>query len=167
MLDEVQVRVARAAKSAPARVDGCFFEGGPAGRGLEPYLRRKWDRERLAAPLHVMSHMGDKVAKNSSLAMCINLGELHVPDGAEWLDDFKAECSSFDGQGLAHDDLVDGPGIAIRGADILWPGRVPGDAEPEVDIRKSALADINDIISKHKRSHDLPAGLSPIRKARR
>ena len=95
--------------------DIVWLEGGPAGLGCEPYVRRCMDDANAYWRLDMMSHLRDKAAKAVTAAGLCNTGKLWVPEGAEWWPALRDQMAVFDGRGAEHDDLVDALGIVARG----------------------------------------------------
>jgi predicted phage terminase large subunit-like protein len=83
-----------------------WIEGGPIGRAVEPWLRRRM-RESARQFRFECVNPGtkDKVARTGPLVGIMANGSFYVPTGVPWLADLTAELAGFPGG--AHDDQVD------------------------------------------------------------
>lgn len=95
------------------KTEMAWIEGGPIGRAIEPWLKRRMhDSSRFMRwELVTVTHRGDKVVRTHPLVGCMANGSFYVPEGAEWLPDLKDELASFPGG--YHDDQVDALSLAF------------------------------------------------------
>lgn len=107
-----------------------WIEGGPAGLGLEPWVRRRMDDAHRWWSVQMMSHLREKLAKNASAAALCNSGRLWVPEDAAWWPDMAEQLSQFTGAQGGKDDLVDAFGIAVRGAQSVMGTALPRTEAP-------------------------------------
>jgi predicted phage terminase large subunit-like protein len=107
-----------------------WLEGGPAGKGIEPWLRRKQDDARKWWALEMMSHMMEKLAKNAAAAAMVNSGRLWVDKRQPWWPKLEEQLGAFRGLPTDADDLVDALGIVVRGAQSLQGSRPAKPPEP-------------------------------------
>lgn len=114
-----------------------WLEGGPAGLGVEPWLRRMMDDNGRGWRLDMMSHLREKLAKNAAAAALVNTGKLWVPTGAPWLPGLREQLAAFTGAKSDKDDLVDALGIAVRGCQMVATTRP--EPEPPKPQRERAV----------------------------
>lgn len=108
-----------------------WLEGGPAGLGVEPWLRRMQDDRGKYFGLTMMSHLREKLAKNAAAAALVNSGRLWAPTGAKWLPPMREQMAAFTGSKSDKDDLIDGLGIVVRGAEeIMGTSKPPAPPAP-------------------------------------
>lgn len=107
-----------------------WIEGGPAGLGIEPWLRRRMNDARKWWRFEKMSHLREKLAKNASAAALVNSGKLWVPKDAAWWPLMRDQMAAFTGGKDGEDDLIDALGIVIRGARQIMATSAPTAPKP-------------------------------------
>lgn len=95
------------------KAEQTWVEGGPIGRSVEPWLRRRMQESgrMMRWELVQVTHRGDKVVRTHSLVGCMANGSFYVPSGATWIADLKDEMAAFPGG--YHDDQVDALSLAF------------------------------------------------------
>jgi predicted phage terminase large subunit-like protein len=85
-----------------------WVEGGPIGRSIEPWLRKRIREKAALFQLEIVAHSGrgDKVARaRGPLLAAMSNGSFYVPKGAAWIGPLGDELVAF--PSAAHDDQVD------------------------------------------------------------
>lgn len=100
-----------------------LLEGGPAGLAIEPTIQDLRNRSMMSdTPQHfafdLVSHMSDKVAKNTAFAYAVNQGQVWVAGTREnpphWWPYLRDQLLVFSGKDGIPDDCVDAGGVAFR-----------------------------------------------------
>lgn len=107
-----------------------WMEMGPIGRTILPFIKNEMGRISEHYPLHEISHMGGKMAKNAPAGAVCNAKRMCVPADAPWWPDLRDELARFNGLDGNPDDLVDAIGIPIRMAQRVYPDQVPAEEQP-------------------------------------
>lgn len=91
----------------------CWYEGGPIGRAIEPWLRRRMQETGRTFYFELCPHSGrgDKVVRTGPLVAAMANGSFYVPAGAKWLPVLRDELASFPAG--RHDDQVDALSLAF------------------------------------------------------
>lgn len=129
----------------PVRV---VMEGGPAGRGVEPALRRRFRESGEHFNLHLITHGGgDKVAKSASMQAAIAGGCVSATKGL-WWQKLSEQFSSFTGEDGYADDLVDAAAIIFR------QGEINGLEAPKEPPKESAVERVEKLVNRKYQEKD-------------
>jgi phage terminase large subunit-like protein len=127
-----------------------LLEGGPAGLAIEPTIRdliqqsMGSDDPQLFA-FDLVSHMTDKVAKNTAFAYAVNQGQVWVAGTREnpppWWPYLRDQMLVFSGKDGIPDDCVDAFGVGFRELNRIMVAastaapKGPDKAAPRADIQ--------------------------------
>lgn len=100
-----------------------LLEGGPAGLAIEPTVM-DLRQQTMGGPdprlfaFDMVSHMTDKVAKNTAFAYAVNQGQVWVAgsrdDPPAWWPYLRDQMLTFSGKDGIPDDCIDAGGVAFR-----------------------------------------------------
>ncbi len=121
-----------------------WYEGGPIGRAIEPWLRKRIKAKNLHQNWQITPHSGrgDKVVRTGPVVAVMANDSFYVPIGATWIDALQEEIAAFPNGD--NDDQVDALSLAflelqaIRESSTLYvdpkellTGQVAGDVIDE------------------------------------
>ena len=84
--------------------------------------------------LKAVTAQGSKEARAAAISPTVEAGNVFLPEGAAWVEDFIGECASF--PNAAHDDQVDALSQAVNWINVVQPasfgGTVPDNSAPNI-----------------------------------
>lgn len=98
-------------------------ESGVIRRATESYLRKRMQQRKARCRLEWMPSITDKPARARSFQALASMGKVHLPYGAEWVDDFLHQHLTFPAGKL--DDKVDVTSLVGRVIDQTYAARAP------------------------------------------
>jgi predicted phage terminase large subunit-like protein len=104
--------------------------------GVGPFISSRAIERRAYTNREQFPTRGDKGIRAQSIRGRMELMGLHVPAGAEWLPDLRAELLAFPHG--KHDDIVDALGLCGQLMDKFAPGHVPISLKPSLNARDKA-----------------------------
>jgi len=115
------------------------IEGGPSGKGIEPFVIERMRSEGVLLDFQLVSHMRDKIAKASAFSSAVGMGLVYADKSAPWWPAFRDECMTFDGEDGKSDNMVDAASVAFREIDMLMNNE-PKAAAPVAPDPRSLIA---------------------------
>jgi phage terminase large subunit-like protein len=139
-----------------------LLEGGPAGLAIEPAIKDLINQNRASDTprmflFDLVSHLTDKVAKNTAFAYSVNQGHVWIPGTKEnpppWWPYLRDQMMGFSGRDGMPDDCIDAFGVVFREMNRITaamptadvPGPDPKALRPDIKRRIDVIRSTNPV----------------------
>lgn len=105
-----------------------FGEAGPIRKAIEPFLKRRMIERQTPCRLEWLPSIADKVVRARSFQARASMGNVFIPDHAQWLPDLMSQLMRFPAG--KYDDGVDVCSLIGRGLEYARPPEMKAPQQP-------------------------------------